>query len=94
MESLGKFSVEENERQQAQEAAVAKIAAVLPPQEPTPAPVTTFAEPVAVGRGRRPGSAIRGAAAAVNPGGRSAASAAVDALSEVSAVNVTVVEFS
>ena len=94
MESLGKFSVEENERQLAQEAAVAKMASVLPPPELTPAPVTTFAEPVAVGRGRRPGSAIRGAAAAVNPGGRSAASAAVDAQSEVSAVDVAVVEFS
>ena len=86
MESLGKFSVEENERQQAQEAAVVKIASVLPPLEPTPAPVTTFAEPVASGQGRRPWSAIRGAAAAVNLGCPSAASAAVDAQSEVSAL--------
>ena len=37
MESLGKFFVEGNERQKAQEAAVVKIAAVLPPPEPTPA---------------------------------------------------------
>ena len=33
MESLGKFSVEENERQKAQKAAVVKIAAVPPPPE-------------------------------------------------------------
>ena len=34
---MGKLSVEENERQKAQKAAVVKIAAVLPPPEPTPA---------------------------------------------------------
>ena len=38
MESLGKFSVEENERQQVQEAAEVNIAAALPPPEPTLAP--------------------------------------------------------
>ena len=70
MESLGNYSEEEDERQQAQEAAVVKIASILSPPEPTPAPVTTFAEPVAVGRGRGRGSAIRGAAAAVNRGGK------------------------
>ena len=40
-----------------------------------------------MGRGRGRGSAIRGAAAAVTPGGL-AASAAADAQSEVSAVDV------
>ena len=49
MESLGKFFVEENEIQQAHKAADVKVAAVLPPPDPTPAPVTTFAAPVAVG---------------------------------------------
>ena len=84
-----KFSVDENERQQAQEAAVVKIAAVLSQPEPTPAPVTTFGQLVAVGRGRRHISAIGGAAAAVNPRGPSAASAVAEAQSEVSAVDVS-----
>ena len=84
-----KFLVDENERQQAQEAAVVNIEAVLPQPEPTPAPVTIFSQLVAVGRGRRHISAIGGAAAAVNPGGPSAASAAADAQSEVSAVEVS-----
>ena len=43
---------------------------------------------MAVGRGRRRGSAIRGAAATVNSGSLSVASAAPDAQSEVSAVDV------
>ena len=46
MESLGKFSVEENERQQAQQAAEVNIAAALPP--PRAHTSTTFAQPVAV----------------------------------------------
>ena len=75
-------------RQHAQKAAVVKIAAVLTPPEPTLAPVTKFGEPVAVGRGHRCASAIRGAAAAVNPGCLSAASTAADAQSDVSAVYV------
>ena len=49
LESLCKFSVQENERQQAQEAAIVKRAAVLLPPEPTPAPVTIFAQLVPVG---------------------------------------------